>query len=281
MRLTVAIIAAALLAGCSDDDPAASGPGGTGGDPTGNPPPSTPEIPGLQAKTRTVIERNPFGNVAATQNLLWDGDFEWTSPFTDQYGWIEPPTNPVLSDVVTGPACKSGVKCARVKNNRQIIGIGVGSATQPLDASVWVRFEVPEGEEAPTCADAESYVMDVGMMDEVDEDFALLPTSEMPDETGWCKLAASVPVRKNKPYLVVANRSKVTMLVDDAVVLARKAPSALPPAKPLSERAPSADTTQMLARARAAIAATRRPSDGAPNAAREAFQRSRRGRGEP
>ena len=90
-RLLVAITCALALFGCSDPDPIDPGPGGGGG---GGSPPDPPDPPAVK---RTVIERNPFGNVEASQNLLWDGDFEWSSPFTDQYGWYEPPATPERS----------------------------------------------------------------------------------------------------------------------------------------------------------------------------------------
>ena len=33
---------------------------------------------------RRVIDRDPMGNVQKTNNLLWDGDFEWQIAFQDQ-----------------------------------------------------------------------------------------------------------------------------------------------------------------------------------------------------
>jgi hypothetical protein len=233
-------------------------------------PPSQPLPP-----KRTVTTRNPFGNVGASENLLWDGDFEWSSPFTDQYGWIELPANPTVSDVVIGAACKSGVKCIRLKKNKIALGIAVSSTRPFLQASVWVRFE-DAADQAPTaCAKADVRLLDAGGLEPSDPDFELAPVEAAPSAEGWCQLTGTSPLRKNKTYLYVQNRSATTMLVDDAVLLAvdtAPSPSPSPAPPPVPSKPSSAEDAAFLAAAREAIRATRLPQDGRPNPARDAFE---------
>ena len=279
-----ALVSIALLSipfaalGCGEEpiDPVQAAPTApaTNDRPTWVPPTATAPV----TPKRTVIERSPYGNVKASQNLLWDGDFEWSSPFADQYGWIEPPSNPTVSDVVVGPACRSGVKCVRLKRNADVVGIGVSSATQGLAAGIWARFRPEEGEELPACASVDAFVFDAGGLTPADPEVALVPKAEQPDAEGWCELTATSPVRANKAYLYVANRSKVAMLLDDATLLPAEGP--IPsPSPALSSSPHAAERPASLARARAAIRATRRFGEGPPNPAREALERHKR-RGE-
>jgi hypothetical protein len=276
-----ALVSVALLSipfaalGCGEEpiDPVQAAPTAppTNDRPTWVPPTGTAPV----TPKRSVIERSPYGNVKASQNLLWDGDFEWSSPFADQYGWIEPPSNPTVSDVVVGAECRSGVKCVRLKRNADVVGIGVSSATKGLAARIWARFLPEEGEELPACASVDAFVFDTGEVTPADPEIALVPAAEQPNAEGWCELAATSPVRANKSYLYVANRSKVAMLLDDATLLPVDGP--IPSPSPAPSSAPhAADRPASLARARAAIRATRRFGEGPPNPAREALERHKR-----
>lgn len=267
------LFTALALAGCVEESAPSPVPGEGGSPPSGLHPEEFPRSPQYPLEKRTIVQRNPFGNVAAAQNLLWDGDFEWSSPFGDQYGWFEPPANPTLSDIVVGAACKSGVKCARLKKNSDVIGIAVGSKTLPLSASLWVRFEGEDNGVAPACDSAQAYLLDAGVFEDGDPEVELLPVAAQPDESGWCQLAGTTPVRKNKPYLVVVNDANVPMLLDDAVLLAVEAPSALPPARPLVAAELTAEERARFSQARAAIAANRHPVTRPGKEAREALER--------
>ncbi len=266
--LAAAFVAGSTLAGCADEqlDPVAAGtadpvPTTTATTPPTNDPPKT--------KKRDVFTRNPFGNVAATQNLLWDGDFEWASPFGDQYGWIELPGSPTLSEFVVGPACKSGVKCARVGRNTEVIGIAVSSENKALDVSFWARFEPDAGDPMPPCSDVISFVLDLTGLPPQDDDAAVLPTSEAPDESGWCRFTASAPARNNKAYLYIENDSDTSIVLDDCTILATETMAfAQAPVTRLDEAA----RTQ----AKAAVRATRLPVDGAPNPVRDAYRDAKR-----
>ena len=91
IRLLASVALACATTACGEEplDPLPAAPPAptTSDRPTWVPPTASAPV----APRRTVIERSPYGNVKASQNLLWDGDFEWSSPFADQYGWIEPP----------------------------------------------------------------------------------------------------------------------------------------------------------------------------------------------
>lgn len=271
-RLLAASAFAALIACVPEEgvDPAPHTVATPTGTTTTDPPPPKP------TPKRTVIERSPFGNVAATQNLLWDGDFEWSSAFTDQYGWIEPPSSATVSDVVVGAACRSGMKCVRIAKNRDLVGIAVSSAGQSLDASVWIRFEDPAEETTAKCADAEATLFDLGGLATPDTDVALVPLDDAPDADGWCQLAITSPERRNKTYFYVENLSSFPMLVDDAVLLPSDAAIEFPLSPVPGGGAIGAARLASLARARDAVHATRRPIDGKPNAARDALA-ARRG----
>src|SRR5262245_9380671 len=76
---------------------------------------------------RTIEQRNAFGNVAETENLLWDGDFEWFSAFSDQYGWLAGTSMLTLGysfrDIRVGTICRSGLKCAGMAKKTVLAGI--------------------------------------------------------------------------------------------------------------------------------------------------------------
>ncbi len=272
----VVLIAAA---GCGDDGPADGSAGGSpaaGGHDGMNLPPATAKP---SSPKRTIIERSPFGNVQAASNLLWDGDFEWSSPFSDQYGWLEPPSSLTLSDVVVGPACRSGVKCARVKKANDILGVAVGSATEPLVASVYVRFETGPGEASPPCSKVEASIIDAetlldAVQPNLSQDFELTPESEQPGEDGWCKLAGLVPAQPHKPYFRVDNNAPFPMLVDDAVLLAESQTRTPlpPPAIPIDPSTKSEAQRERARRAKAFAIASRGPHDGAPDPVRDALE---------
>ena len=215
--LLLGLGATALLGACSGDEhlnplPTAS----TTAPPDAGPPPSdagpdSAPPPDAGSRKRTVEQRNPFGNVAATDNLLWDGDFEWSSPFSDQYGWLSgPPYSYTFDNIVVGSACRSGVKCAKVEKKKAIVGIGVASAGKKLRATFHAHLD------ADTCDKIKSTVSD--FFDKAEADVPLKATAVMPDETGWCHFDTVLEARKHKPFLYIENRTTARIIVDDAVL---------------------------------------------------------------
>jgi hypothetical protein len=228
--------------------PPDAGGGGQGGAPT-------------EAK-RLVIERSPFGNVSVADNLLWDGDFEWSSAFSDQYGWLfGPPFGFSLPPATVGAVCRSGLKCMRLEDNDSLLGIGVGSTAPALEASVFVKPD-PAG---TGCADVAVALISLSLS-------ANEPDVEVPLESevdaGWCRFRGATGRREGKQYLYVDNNSDADVLVDDAVL--RRLDTA-PSAVHLGVRSPRPELVPRLAEAREALRQLR-PSDPPPRPGKEAFE---------
>ncbi|MCA9597149.1 MAG: hypothetical protein KC776_27740 [Myxococcales bacterium] len=167
---------------------------------------------------RTVMQRNPFGNVAATQNLLWDGDFEWSSPFSGQYGWVDAvyfsPTGN-FSQIRVGPMCRSGLKCGYMTQSQRVAAIGVSPSGTKVSASVWVK--VPTND----CGDMGVHLFACDFAKDPD-----LPMSDPdgPDADGWCHYQAVGAERTSATCLFLqAHFIEGEAVVDDAVVQAAPA----------------------------------------------------------
>jgi hypothetical protein len=235
----------------------AGGGGGEGGEaPT--PPPK-----------RTVLQRSPFGNVAAAENLLWDGDFEWASPFSDQYGWLKGrPLSYAFDGVVVGPACKSGVQCASLAKGKALAGLAVAAKGRGL--SVSFVASPPAG---AACAVVEAALLGLFGGDDPDVDVPAL--SEMPGDDGYCAYGVTSEEWTYKPFLYIANKSDGEILVDDAVVLGMEAGAKWQGTRPPRDAAgplPAARVAE-LDEARADLAKLRGPWDPPPNAAKGALER--------
>ncbi|MBW2528819.1 MAG: hypothetical protein JRI23_31880 [Deltaproteobacteria bacterium] len=166
---------------------------------------------GGSAPIRTVETRHPLGNVAKTHNLLWDGDFEWTYPFADQYGWFIGEGGYLTygnPDTVIGAACQSGIKCAELADGGFLVGVGVASRGNALAASFAAKPHAG-------CAGVAGVLVDAYFSGSQVE---LTPTSDLPDESGWCRYYGEVSERQNAQWLYIENRSGEPALVDDAAV---------------------------------------------------------------
>ena len=204
-----ALIVLVALAACGDEavnpvqlagsggSTTASGAGGAGGAPV---------------VKRRVEQRNPFGNVAASDNLLWDGDFEWRATFASQYGWYASPSPQFyqlgLPPLEMGARCKSGIKCARLDPDWVILGLGVASQ-HSLNVSVWAKPE-----------DGMCNAVLVILLSQSNSEPAVEVPSERdaPAADGWCHYALLVPERDSATYLFVQNGSSGQLIVDDAVI---------------------------------------------------------------
>jgi len=226
MRLSALVLALAVLVGCGGEGtilgPAPSEGTGAGGQGAGTP--STSSSGGSTPKPqpiRQVYQRNPHGNVAATGNLLWDGDFEWRPAFASQYGWIQAENQSFsgadLPKPVIGGACKSGIRCTRLEAGNVMVGLAVVSADEDLAASVWVRPE-----QGGDCTG-----VDVVLVSQDGTEPGVQLMADPPGEGGWCRVAAAAPVRQSAQYLYLqSNVSEGSFLVDDAVVVrASEAPA--------------------------------------------------------
>ena len=209
---------------------------------------------------RTVIQRNPYGNVDRPNNLLWDGDFEWMGPFVDQYGWLSGSNFGIsyaLPKLVVGARCQSGVRCAELAPERIAIATGVASKGNALAASVWVK---PEG---GACSDVQVVVLPAASpMDAVALSFQ--------NEDGWCHFEGLVPALDSQVYLYIANESDGAVVVDNAVVEAETGGQGVRRGRalPLARRADR--KYQWVAEA---VRRARKPTTPPPNKAKEAFKK--------
>jgi hypothetical protein len=209
-----------------------------------------------------VEQRNPFGNIAETHNLLWDGDFEWASPFSDQYGWLKGlPLGYAFDGIRIGTTCRSGVKCAALEKSKVLVAIGVGSQGHKLAASLWVKPA------EPTCTGITSILMD-GILGGPggDPDVPLSPDAEQPDASGWCRFSAVSDERLAKPYIYIKNNTGGEIVVDDAIL--KRAPAAM--ALSVKVVLPAATIADLHA-VRADLAKLKGPHDPPPNAAARAL----------
>jgi hypothetical protein len=219
---------------------------------------------GAPLRKRTIELRNPFGNVAKAQNLLWDGDFEWSRPSADQYGWLTGEAGHYLSyelpTIAIGAGCTSGIKCARLEPAGALAGVGVASRGHALDASFSARISTDD------CAAAlGSFVL---AEDSQEPEVELSADFVDPDAAGLCSYRALVSERRSAIYLYIENRSDAAVMVDDAVVEpaateTRAARAALPP---------SAWAVDRARWARPLVRRALEPRDPPPNQVAEAYQ---------
>jgi hypothetical protein len=206
-------VAVVVAAACGSDETLVS-PLPVGSVPDGSVSDAPTEEDALPA-VRSVVQRNPFGNVEAADNLLWDGDFEWHSAFASQYGWAPVSLfTPIGSfdQVVIGAECRSGMKCGFLTPGQRVAAIGVSPGAGMVSASVWVKS--PSG----SCADIVAQVI---ACDYAGDPELPLAAVAGPDADGWCQLAAVGPERKRPSCLsLVARHATGRAFVDDAVVRA-------------------------------------------------------------
>ena len=161
---------------------------------------------------RTIIVRDPMGNVQKTNNLLWDGDFEWQLSFSEQYGWLYGPSVDTigfdLPPAVMGAACHSGVKCVRLPSGAVLLGITLASEGHSLATSLWAAPQ--DGQCAAVKVLMISAATGAGAV-------SIPAATATADEGGWCHYEAVVPERHSAQYLYVENKGKDT-IVDDGVV---------------------------------------------------------------
>ena len=191
--LAPAPVAVPGAGGADDRAGGAAGAGGSGG---------------AAPVKRTVTQRNPFGDVARSDNLLWDGDFEWLTTFSDQDGWLTGNGAFIsynLPKQVLGARCKSGVKCAEMGPDAIFIGTGVASVGHALAASFYATV------------DGNCYQIDAAVVTQssFDNPIALQPETPQPVD-GWCHFAANVPEVKAAAWLYIHNGGKAASLLDDA-----------------------------------------------------------------
>lgn len=204
---------ALAAAGCGKNDasPAPSENVDAGGD---------AGAPGPQAVVRTVETRSPFGNLEVPDNLLLDGDFEFTGR-NGQMPWLTfGGGGQGTLAFATGGLCRSGVRCAALAAGSEMIGWMASPKTGGMSVSLWAK--PPSG----SCTDLRAFVTDIE--GEADGD-SLVAESTKTDASGWCHFVGDTAnFAGAQPVVYVAtasNRVQGPILVDD--VVARALPATL------------------------------------------------------
>ncbi|MBI5535498.1 MAG: hypothetical protein HY898_22400 [Deltaproteobacteria bacterium] len=217
-----ALVAACAL-GCSEStsvNPVAipgsadAAPSADGGDASADlDAPVTPEAAPMR---RQVLHRSPFGNLEQTGNLLFDGDFEWSSP-GGQTAWTGfGQLGAVDMGIETGGLCRSGLRCAVIDNTYDVLGEAVAATHSGLQLSVWAK--VPSTD----CSVVEIYTLSLMLM-AVGMQPPIVPDSPEPDGSGWCHYQGLI-VAKDEAVGVFISASTIDdgqrVILDDVTLLA-------------------------------------------------------------
>jgi len=176
-------------------------------------PDAAPDSP--MQKKRTVSQRDPFGNYRVVDNLMIDGDFEWTDgTFSSQTPWWRAPMLTAWSapTILVGARCRSGIKCIEIGENHSAGGAAVGTRLAGLKLSAWVHPSQPD------CSLAEVSVASCLAYSTI---VAVDAVSSKPDSDGWCHFEGVVPATDSRPCVYVSNEAgdKGAIVVDDVVLL--------------------------------------------------------------
>lgn len=228
------------------------------------------------APIRTVSQRSPFGNVKATDNLLWDGDFEWSGAFIQQYSWSSGKTWSVSGapDIGVFGACRSGMKCARLKKGGSMGGLAVSPRTPTTAIRGWVRMGTDD-----TCKKVSLYLSSC-----FDNDSLVKPaaaTTEAPDAEGWCRYEDERPTLDRTPCVFVINKAKGEVFADDFYV--GPGSTASPPGSPSAAPPPGAaasaadlEASALIGEIRDELRRHRRGTDAPPRRPPTSFPEVRR-----
>lgn len=163
---------------------------------------------------RTVIQRNPYGDVAAADNMLWDGDFEWQTAFGDEYGWVDASLFTYVGtypEIKVGAECHSGMKCGYLLAHHKATAIGVAPSGAKVSASAWVK---PPSDK---CSDVSVQIFSCAAADE--PEVKLVDADGKTDKDGWCHFQVIAPGRKSATCMAFeAMFDSGEALIDDAVV---------------------------------------------------------------
>lgn len=270
--LLVGVLAAACGGGTGVNP---LGAGGSGGHPDASVPTGTSDKPGVPPKPaavkRTVIERNPYGDVAVTDNLLWDGDFEWQTAFGDEYGWVDSTffaQTGTFPEIRIGAMCHSGMKCGYLQPGAQASAIGVSPSGAKLSASAWVK---PASSD---CSDVHVQIFSCAGSGE--PNVPLADDDGKPDADGWCFFHAVAAARKSATCMAFDAQflGSGEALIDDAVI------QAAPPGTQtlLSFRPPSPRDVATVHKMQKILRDYLKPTTRPPSAALRAYRAWRAGR---
>jgi hypothetical protein len=168
------------------------------------------------ASVRLVGWRNPYGDTLHPDNLMIDGDFEFTGR-SGQMPWVLYGSNGQAAlDFDTGGRCRSGVRCARLLASATMIGYLASPKEKNLAIRAWGKPE------SGRCGD-----VSFSLVDETSNQLraTLVPQQPDADELGWCryevvtKSLSQYPYPYGNPALVVTTKKAGGALIDDVVAL--------------------------------------------------------------
>ncbi len=225
----LATLIGAVVVACGSGTAVNPLPGGrldAGAEASTSSPPDKPGTPPSPPKVkRTVIQRNPYGDIAASDNLLWDGDFEWQTAFGDEYGWVDASLFigvGTFPEIKIGAECHSGMKCGYIVAHGKASAIGVAPSGAQVSASAWVK---PPSD---NCSDVHVQLFSCSATG--DPAVPLTDADGKTDAGGWCHFQVVAPQRTSATCMAFDAQfgGNGEALIDDAVVHA-----APPGAQPL------------------------------------------------
>jgi hypothetical protein len=163
------------------------------------------------AKVRSIEFRNPFGNASRADNLLVDGDFELTGG-DGQYGWRSVSSRGAETLArETGGLCRSGVACGVLTPAADLIAFGAAPRDAEIEISLWAK---------PPQADCHRILVSLISCSSlaIVSLASVLPSSDTPDATGWCRYRGLASPMDDQPclYLRAETDSNDRVLIDEA-----------------------------------------------------------------
>lgn len=272
--LGLSLLAGAVGVACGSStavDPLATADAGPEASATSKPP-DTPGTPPNPAKVkRSVFQRNPYGDVAATDNMLWDGDFEWQTAFGDEYGWVDAHFFTgvgTFPEIRIGAECHSGMKCGYLGAGHKASAIGVAPSGSAVGASAWVK---PPSDD---CSDVRVQIFSCSANGE-----ATVPLTDddgKTDADGWCHFHALAPARNGATCMMFDSlfSGDKEALIDDAVIQAAPAGAQAF----MAFGPPSPRDVAAVRQMQKVLADYLKPTTRPPSAARRAYRAWRAGR---
>lgn len=238
MTRTASLLFTLLAIACGTEERLGSDPGPVDSGAVDSSAPDA-DPPDAGPKIRSVETRNPFGNTAAENNLMVDGDFEWTSGF-GQHGWRATSTTAEVGvSRAFGGFCRSGVSCGILENGVAMIGL----ATAPRGKSMLITaYSKPP---QPDCGLTTISVISC-TSGTVFNIASVPPTAPVPAASGWCQHRATAPAMDEQPCLYITTFAEVgqRVLIDDASIVAADGTGA----SPLVAAPPSAELAARVRR---------------------------------
>lgn len=221
-RWNASLLACALLIGCSDEtrvnpvpSPSAAADASVPSTDAGDAAAEAASMPEAGPHKRDVLYRSPFGNLKATGNLLFDGDFEWSGSGSGAWVGASATEGQVEVPLETGGLCRSGLRCVTLDSSFDMLGYGTRASHAGVDVSFWAK--VPDSD----CAVVSGYVISI-------MNYTILLTlkrdADAPGADGWCRFHGVLSPKLQEGIGVYITAEKLAdgkkVLIDDVVAVA-------------------------------------------------------------